>query len=132
MGGRGIMLSHNNLNSVPMHANGPILKGFFRDQSGYRGMFGSDWGNIGSLQNARVAANVFRYSRSRREVGGDPARRRRSRYTDNGSADSIRRGVGSSTERSLTLWALRSNIYTEPCPSSARRCGGGGAATKQG
>lgn len=105
MGGRGIMLSHNNLNSVPMHANGPIMKGLFRDQWGYRGMFGSDWGNIGFLQNARVAANLSIAAALAISAGVDqsfvdrahyadtivPAVksgeiRRRSRYTD-GSAD---------------------------------------------
>ena len=56
--GRGMMMSHNNLNSIPMHMNAPIMKTLFRGQWGYKGFFGSDWGNIGFLQNARVAANL--------------------------------------------------------------------------
>ena len=57
-GGRGMMMSHNNLNSIPMHMNSPIMKDLFRGTLNYKGFFGSDYGNIGSLQNARVAANV--------------------------------------------------------------------------
>ena len=55
--GRGMMMSHNNLNSVPMHMNAGIMKTLFRGTWGYRGFFGADWGNVGFLQNAHVAAN---------------------------------------------------------------------------
>jgi beta-xylosidase len=57
-GGRGMMMAHNNLNSVPMHANTAVMKTLFRESWGFKGFFGSDYGNVGSLQNARIAANV--------------------------------------------------------------------------
>jgi beta-glucosidase len=57
-GGRGIMVSHNNLNSIPMHMHSPIMKDLFRGTFGYKGFFGSDWQNINFLQNAHVAANL--------------------------------------------------------------------------
>ena len=57
-GGRGMMASHNNLNSVPMHANAAIFRDLFRGQWGYKGFVGSDYGNIGALQSARIAANA--------------------------------------------------------------------------
>ena len=57
-GGRGMMMSHNNLNSVPMHANSAIMKSLFRGQWGFQGFFGSDYGNVGALQSAHVAANL--------------------------------------------------------------------------
>lgn len=57
-GGRGMMMSHNELNGVPMHANAGIMKDLFRGQWNYTGFFGSDWGNIQFLTNARVAANI--------------------------------------------------------------------------
>jgi len=57
-GGRGMMMSHNNLNSIPMHMNSPIMKDLFRGTFNYKGFFGSDYGNVGSLQSARVASNL--------------------------------------------------------------------------
>ncbi len=38
--------------------NAPIMKDLFRGTLNYKGFFASDYGNIGSLQNARGAANV--------------------------------------------------------------------------
>ena len=42
-GGRGVMASHNTVDWVPMHANGPYLSGVLRERFGLRGGFiGSD------------------------------------------------------------------------------------------
>lgn len=57
-GGRGMMMSHNELNGVPMHANAAVMRDLFRGAWNYTGFFASDYGNIGALTNARVAANV--------------------------------------------------------------------------
>jgi beta-xylosidase len=57
-GGRGMMMAHNNLNSVPMHANAGVMKALFREQWGFKGFFGSDYGNVGALQSAHIAANL--------------------------------------------------------------------------
>jgi len=35
--GRGMMMSHNNLNSIPMHMNAPIMKTLFRGTWNYKG-----------------------------------------------------------------------------------------------
>lgn len=57
-GGRGAMMAHNNLNSIPMHANAGVMTALFRGQWGFKGFFGADYGNVGALQSARVAANI--------------------------------------------------------------------------
>ena len=57
-GGRGMMLSHNELNGIQMHANHDIMTEHFRNRLGYEGFFASDLGNIEAVwQNAAVAAN---------------------------------------------------------------------------
>ena len=57
-GGRGMMLSHNELNGVQMHANPEIMTDHFRGELQYQGFFASDAGNVGALVNARVAYNA--------------------------------------------------------------------------
>jgi len=57
-GGRGMMMSHNDLNGLPMHANVDIMKHLFREEWNYAGFFHSDYGNIGALTNSRLAANA--------------------------------------------------------------------------
>ena len=57
-GGRGMMMSHNDLNGLPMHANVDIMKHLFRETWNYTGFFHSDYGNIGALTNSRLAANA--------------------------------------------------------------------------
>jgi beta-glucosidase-like glycosyl hydrolase len=71
-GGRGMMMSHNELNGVPMHANGAIMRDLFRGAWNYSGYFGSDYGNIGALTHARVAANITQGARGGRRGQTQP------------------------------------------------------------
>jgi beta-glucosidase len=56
-GGRGMMLAHNELNGIQMHANHAIMTEHFRGELGYEGFFASDAGNVQALVGARVAFN---------------------------------------------------------------------------
>ena len=56
-GGRGMMMSHNELNGIPMHANHDIMNDLFRVAWNYSGFCHSDYGNVGALTNAHVASN---------------------------------------------------------------------------
>eukprot|EP00759_Apiculatamorpha_spiralis_P003137 PhF_6_TR11529/c0_g1_i1/m.18475/K05349/bglX; beta-glucosidase len=57
-GGRGMMPSHNELNSVQMHANKEIFQDLFRGRWNYTGLVHSDDGNIDQLTNTRTCANM--------------------------------------------------------------------------
>jgi hypothetical protein len=57
-GGSGVMMSHNEINGMPMHANADYMKHLFRDTWNYTGFFHSDFGNVGWLQNSRIAGNL--------------------------------------------------------------------------
>ena len=57
VGLRGYMASHNELNGVPMHANGDIHNVLFRGKYNYTGFTHSDYGNIGALSNSRLCGN---------------------------------------------------------------------------
>ena len=52
-GGRGMMLSHNELNGIQMHANHEIMTEHFREGLGYEGLFASDLGNIEAIWYVR-------------------------------------------------------------------------------
>jgi beta-glucosidase-like glycosyl hydrolase len=53
-----MMLSHNELNGIQMHANHDIMTEHFRNRMGYEGFFASDLGNIEAVwQNSAVASN---------------------------------------------------------------------------
>ncbi len=53
-----MMLSHNELNGIQMHANHDIMTEHFRNRLGYEGFFASDLGNIEAVwENSAVAAN---------------------------------------------------------------------------
>ena len=43
-GGRGMMLSHNTIDGIQMHANHEIMTEHFREALGYEGFFASDLG----------------------------------------------------------------------------------------
>ena len=43
-GGRGMMLSHNTIDGIQMHANHEIMTEHFREARGYEGFFASDLG----------------------------------------------------------------------------------------
>jgi beta-glucosidase len=57
-GGSGMMMSHNEMNGVPMHANAGVIGTLFRQAWNYSGFVHSDYGNIGALQSAHIAANI--------------------------------------------------------------------------
>lgn len=57
-GGRGMMAAHNEVNGMPMHANGAIFGDLFRGAWNYTGFVHSDFGNVGALTQARIATNV--------------------------------------------------------------------------
>ena len=57
-GGSGVMMAHNELNGMPMHANHEIMSDLFRSSWNYSGFFHSDYGNIGWLQNSHIAGNL--------------------------------------------------------------------------
>ena len=57
-GGSGVMMSHNEINGMPMHANADFMKHLFRETWNYTGFFHSDFGNVGWLQNSRIAGNL--------------------------------------------------------------------------
>jgi len=58
-GGRGVMPSHNTINGVPAHANGPLLNGQLRNGFGFGlGVSVSDCNDIGALEDFRIAANA--------------------------------------------------------------------------
>lgn len=54
---RGYMASHNELNGLPMHANGDVHMTLFRGEWNYSGFVHSDWGNIRFLSNTHLCAN---------------------------------------------------------------------------
>ena len=56
-GGRGMMMSHNEINGIQCHANKAIMTEHFRTDLGYAGFFASDAGNVAAMVNARVAYN---------------------------------------------------------------------------
>lgn len=59
IGGRGLMCSHNELNSVPMHANARLLQDVMRTKFGFgNGFAASDATDIGNLMNFGVALNT--------------------------------------------------------------------------
>lgn len=52
-GGRGLMVAHESLNMVPMHANAALLNGTLRGMLGLEGaLFGSDYDNVQFLSDA--------------------------------------------------------------------------------
>lgn len=70
-GGRGMMLAHNELNGVQMHANAAIMTQHFRTELGFEGFFASDAGNVGALVGARVAYNQTDAAAIAMEAGMD-------------------------------------------------------------
>lgn len=57
-GGRGMMMSHNEVNGVSMHANSEVMTDLFRGAWNYSGFFHSDYQNIAALVAAHVAGSV--------------------------------------------------------------------------
>ena len=57
-GGRGMMLSHNELNGIQMHANHEIMTEHFRESLGYEGLFASDLGNIEAIWYVRPSVRL--------------------------------------------------------------------------
>ena len=74
-GGRGVMASHNLVDWVPMHANGPLLQGVLRGRFGLgeHGFIGSDNTNVEGLQHyfEGFAANASDAARMALEAGVD-------------------------------------------------------------
>ena len=59
-GGRGMMLSHNTIDGIQMHANHEIMTEHFRDALGYEGFFASDLGKPNSLSLRSPSASESR------------------------------------------------------------------------
>src|SRR6185436_9869221 len=55
-GAGSFMAAFNAVDSVPMHANRPLLRGTLRDLWGWQGMMVSDWMGVAELQSHGVAA----------------------------------------------------------------------------
>ena len=73
---RGVMVSHNMIDGVPMHGNHKLLTGVLRNRFGLqRGYIGSDEGNVFSLSQAfyGVATDAADSSVLWLESGGDQA-----------------------------------------------------------
>ncbi len=66
-----VMASFNEVNGVPMHANGALLGGVLRDAWGWRGMVVSDWAGIEELIAHGVAATPADAGRLALEAGVD-------------------------------------------------------------
>ena len=57
-GGRGAMASHQSVNRIPMHGNSYFINDIFRNRFGFdMGQIISDCGDIGVLQDYRIAVN---------------------------------------------------------------------------
>ena len=57
-GGRGMMMSHNEINGYQCHASEETMTEHFRNELGYEGFFASDAGNVEALVGAHVAYNA--------------------------------------------------------------------------
>jgi beta-glucosidase len=59
VGGRGLMASHNSVDGMPNHANGPVLTGILRETFNLSlALFASDDGDVPELVNYHIASNL--------------------------------------------------------------------------
>lgn len=73
-GGRGVMVSHNLVGSLPMHGNAKMLKGVLRGRFGLgNGYIGSDNGNVKQLTEYGFTSDGDDATTVYMEAGGDQA-----------------------------------------------------------